>query len=65
MAITIDYNRVQCAALRGASDRAQKMHATGSNGVPNGHDSVAFDPQTTELAWRRLPGMSIPSVLNS
>ena len=26
------------ATLIGASDRAQRMHMTGANGVPNGHD---------------------------
>ena len=26
------------ATLIGTSGRAQKMHMTGSNGVPNGHD---------------------------
>ena len=38
------------AILIGASDRAQKLHFTGANSLPNGLDSVASSPQTTELS---------------
>ena len=66
----IDATLVHLLAQRiliiGASDRAQKLHFAGANSVPNGHDSVASTPPTTELAQRSVSVShlwGIPSVL--